>query len=675
MINIKKSINKEIIVSVSSILVIIMIIANLCIFITAYNQMISINKNNMGILLSQIYQNYKNMITIQINDAAKVSANTDVVNFLKKGRENNVIDNKERIDLCNELKTVSTDPSFCENIFVTDSNGIVNASSNSDFINYDMSHFDYVRNALSGKNCFSDIYTSSITSKPVVTFIFPVKDKEGHIIGTAGKSEYAYYFSNQFDNFKFLNKGYIFIVNNTNNIIYHPDKYYINKKTDIKEIQNIFKNKNTLYIKNAQNIQYVSNGNNYFSEYISVPELKCIVFLTVPKQQIILESSRSGFIISGMALVMIVCVVFILKLLINKFLKPMKILMNNTMQINEGNLVIKNEVTSEDELGQLAVCFNYMVESIKKFIFDIKKMFEEIKKINEMLNYLQENTFKNMNLIKNKSSIIIGETKKINKSIDYSYSSFLKMSSSISDINNKMLSMTNQANKINIINSESITSISELKNINTQVNKSIDEVNMSFNEVTINLNDIKEIVKLVSRISKTINILSLNAAIEAANAGEYGNGFRVVADEIKGMSFDVAHQMEKIVEIVNSTCKNINLTSNKLGNVNEVSKIQNKSIDNTIENHERILKSSGDILNHIDNISCKMKELSSEKDITINVLKEVSKLTKNFNDSICNVSDYIEKQYVDMQSIVAIVEKLNGVTCAAYKEICKYKVE
>src|SRR3970282_2255583 len=78
-----------------------------------------------------------------------------------------------------------------------------------------------------------------------VTFLEPIKDENSKVIGIAGKSVYTDYFSQRFDNFKFLEDGFLFVVDSSQNIIYHPDKHLINKKLDIPQLVSITKdNKN-----------------------------------------------------------------------------------------------------------------------------------------------------------------------------------------------------------------------------------------------------------------------------------------------------------------------------------------------------------------------------------------------------------------------------------------------
>ena len=673
------SIPIKIISVVAVTLVIFMAIENAIIYSVTYNKMLSTNKQNMKLVSNEVYENFKNLIKIQISDIEKNALNDDIITVAKHrnstSREEFKNYYKDEIEKATDkLKTYAQKNKTDEHVFITDNDGVIIADSNNEFLNTDLSQNDYTKKALSGVTSISSVYMSTVNFKPVVTFLQPIVDENDNVIGIAGKSVYTDYFSQRFDKFKFLEDGFLFVVDNSQNIIYHPDKNKINKKLDIPELVTITKNNKNFKSIDMKELTYKTGKDTYNAFYISVPELKSIVVLTVNQNNIKSASNLLGNLIVLMTLIMLVVIVPLCYIFIRKILNPMNVLVENTVEISKGNLAVINEIKSNDEIGKLSKSFNSMTENIKSLVFDVKKVTEDLLHINKVTGTTQHNIVSGMEIITESTQLVSADTDKLNSVINLIVSSFEGITKKVQNIKEQSTDMYLKAENIRNINNINISTVTSLKYINKESTDKLNGVNNSFEELFTDLTGIKNIVDVVNSISKRTHILSLNASIEAASAGQYGAGFSVVAKEIRNLSDGIGEQMNKIQSIVSSVNNNMSKTETNIKEVNRVFDEQDSAINDTIKSYQKALSSTDDIVSAIGNIDLSIDTLNNENSSVINSLKEVNIICSEFTTSVEQISSVIENQYIETKNMDSLVQELENSTDELREKMNKFSL-
>lgn len=658
------------IISVISILVIaIMAAASAIVYYVTYNRMHEMNKQSMQIISSEIHENFNDLIKIQANEVTSASLNKDIIRIIadRNSTSRQLFQNSHTFDADkaivekNFLK-FADDEKVVEHFFVADKSGLIMMDSNADYLNNDLNQYDFVQQAFKEGSAVSEIYVSSISSRPVVTFVQAVKDDNGNTIGLIGKSMFINYFSNRFDKLKFLNDGYSFIVDGSGNITYHPDKYYIGKKVEINEIKELMKNKNIFSKDTTNYFEYTQNGKIYEAYYTSVPKLKSLIVLTVEQKKIKENSGEIGILMCLIALVMAGIIIIVSNILIKNILKPMKKLIKNTEEISNGNLSIKNDIVYFDEIGTLTESFNRMTYSIKYLITEISDVINDLVSVNTIISSSQNLTVCSMESINDKSVGILKDTEQVNNTIIAAVASFNNILTKIDGIRLQSKDMMDKAQNIMEINNSGIESISELKKVNDEANTTLDNVNNSFSMLGDNLNEISNIVLGVTSISNRTNILSLNASIEAARAGKYGLGFKVVAEEMNDLSMNITEQMHKINEIIHNINLNMNSTKDSIVNINKVSSEQNDVVISTVHKFEEILSGALDIVSSIENIDKNICELTNETEYAGASMNEAKNITGNLKDVIMDVGKVVNDQFNETRQMDKLVAKLEGTT-------------
>lgn len=661
----RDSISLKIVSSVSILVVVGMIFIGMFIYIITYNTMFNMSKDNMKTVSTQIYNNFNTLIDGEKNDVKQISIDNDVNKVLVEisnssddSAENNY--SGDMNILTNKLKKFAGLNKYDENIFVTNKKGFIIACSNDDFQRFDLSTHDYMQQTLlSGTAVMSNVYTSVVSIKPVVTFLQPIKDASGNIIGTVGKNVYTDYFSNTFDKFKFLSSGYIFIVDDSQSVIYSPDKMNINKKDNLKAIDELSKDSRFMNFGNSNIIKYTKDNIRYYADCTSVPKLKALIVLTVKQSEIESAPKIIGMSILGIGVVLIILIIIILNLIIKRIFKPMNILIKNTKEISRGNLTVTNPIYNMDEIGTLSFNFNNMTYSLKNLLSEIKGFSDDFLRINVGIKHSYSSIVIGMKSVDENTEIIEQDTLKIFNAVESSFNSFDTVKDKSENIKLQSEKVLKEAVFIKDINNEGLKTVNELKNINLETNERLSEANSSFDKLKLNLMNIAQVGKTVTQISRQTHILSINAAIEAGRYGDIGKGFGVVASEIKKLSKNVSYQMEKIDEILLALNSDMSNVQEKIGEVNTSTNHQFKIVNNTIDNYAKMLSSSEAIVNYMNEAYKSIGMLNEENYSVSERLTKIKNSYEEFNNTIVAVSKIASEKYENTKDMYDMLEYMH----------------
>lgn len=678
--NKKTLISFKIIVIVSITIIFLMLAVDGIVYALTYNKIYGMNKDNMKIVTSEMCNNFENMMLVQSSDTDKIAEDPYIQSIAKKENQSTRQDVllKEQ-DLISEIKdkialsTIAKEDT--ENIFFAGKDGITVVCTNDDYLGYDNSHYQYVNNVLQeGKNAISSVYTSVMTSKPVITFVSPVKDEAGNTIGVVGKTIFIDYFSKRFKKFKYMNDGYVSILDQNNNIVYHPQNYYINKKNEVKEIKQTLSSKNFFEKQSSNFIQFDFNNKTYIGNISSIPQLKLAIILMDEKEEIKSIPEKLGIIILVITLIAVAAVILILNFIIRNLFKPMNVLIKNTKEIAKGNLTVSNKIVRLDEVGKISKSFNEMTANIKVLLMSIKEVSDEVMDTNNSVKKAQSSVVQGMDIISVDMDRAKQNTFHISENLDASFDAFNNIRTKIAGIKNLSKGMLNLSNSIQKVNDTGIKRVKELANMSGISKKSIREVGDSFDELTKSVSEIKNIVNVVSEISNKTHVLGLNAAIEAARVGNSGNSFGVIAGEIRTLSLNIESEMENISEIINKINIKTNNTGTKMQYVDEVFNKEIEIVNNTIENYKNIFNLSIEITSSIKNIDVNLEAVNIENDGVYNKLNEINNLYKEFNDVIGKVSCVIEEQYQYVNEMDTTLKNMNHITSQLDSNVNKFVV-
>jgi len=303
----------------------------------------------------------------------------------------------------------------------------------------------------------------------------------------------------------------------------------------------------------------------------------------------------------------------------------------------EGDLTLKAEYESKDELGQLASSYNTMVDSLRQTISKVNENAEMVVAASAQLNAsAEQSTEASSHIASTIQDLTMGSERQLH---------------SVEDSTNAVEQITEYAESINTNTASVSGNAAETARISAEGKKTMDEMIEQMNEINKSVTGLHRIVRGLSERSAQIgsindaitaladqtNLLALNAAIEAARAGEHGKGFAVVADEVRKLAEQSVNSADQIANLIKTIQ---NDTEDTLSSMEETAK--------GVEVGISVAKTAGDSFQHIEKA---IYGVTSQIEGVADAIGKMSQGTQQVASSIINVKDVAEEAAALSQTV------------------------
>lgn len=582
-----------------------------------------------------------------------INLNSKVFEYLSKLRKNN----------SNQI----------EMLFITDSNGKGIISSEDINFDLDLSDREYIQKALKGNSSQSNVILSKVTNEPVVSISYPLTI-DNKIVGTISASIRFSDISKHAAEIKIGKSGYSYIIDKNGLFLYHPEKKKILKE-NIGDI-------NDEDLKLLVNKMKTSKSGEGYYKYEGIR--KFVRFVEVNNWVVVVTANYKEYMSSAIEIRYNTIIIAVISLIVSMLLayyvtskniiKPIKELEDLMTKVGDGDLTVRSNIKTNDEIEALGKYFNNMIDHQSNIISYVRKGSEELAASSEELAASTQEMSMATEQIASNIQEVASSADRQNSSIVETSTVLVQLSSLIQIAQNKALTAKNNSK------TTMDAALEGRSKVNDTVN-SIENINIVSNETEQVLKvldglskEVSGIISTINNISQQTNLLALNASIEAARAGENGKGFTVVADEVRKLSQQTSIEANEISSLVNEMVIQIDKAVESMKFNKQVIENGVIVVNETDKSFISIIDAVNQIVKDIEQIVDVTRDEVASSDQIINLIDSVASITEISALSSQEVATAVEEQSSITQNLAATSEQTSAMANSLNDLVEKFKI-
>lgn len=425
-----------------------------------------------------------------------------------------------------------------------------------------------------------------------------------------------------------MDSSYVYVVKNDGTMLYHPTKEKVGQPVENAVIKGVVQQLQDGKKPGTTVVEYDFNGTTKYSAY-TILNNENILVLTADESEALAGITTVTGVAVGIIAIVVLIAIIISFIMGRRLMRPLVKVSTIIEDVANGNIEADFSVVKEsnDEIGLI-------IEKMKELTQSLGSI---VGKIRNSSDTMSSNSYE----LNDTSSQTLAANNEISKAVEDVAEGSTGMAASISKINENLLEMSNETKDIN-------ASVDEIKNQTTAVpdsskimndkiksmqdsshkmDEGISAISKRIETVNTTVDKVSNIVSVIEEISSETNLLSLNASIEAARAGDAGKGFAVVAQEIRVLSDNTNTELENIKQIISSLVEECRYCVQASGTIVEDNAKQKEEIKAVLDEFGSLdeqIQKTAEKADEIEELVTAMIELNDDITKSSNSLTDVS---------------------------------------------------
>lgn len=425
-----------------------------------------------------------------------------------------------------------------------------------------------------------------------------------------------------------MDSAYMYVVQNDGTMLYHPTKEKVGQPVENAVIKGVVQQLQDGKKPGTAVVEYDFNGTTKYSAY-TILNNENILVLTADESEALAGITTVTGVAVGISAIVVLLAIIICFILGRRLMRPLVKVSTIIEEIANGDINADFGMVKEtnDEIGLI-------IEKMKELTQSLGNI---VGKIRNSSDTMSANSYE----LNDTSSQTLAANNEISKAVEDVAEGSTGMAASISKINENLLEMSNETKDINesvneirnqtiaVQDSSKIMNnkIKSMQDSSQKMDEGISAISKRIETVNTTVDKVSNIVSVIEEISSETNLLSLNASIEAARAGDAGKGFAVVAQEIRVLSDNTNTELENIKQIISSLVEECRYCVQASGTIVEDNAKQKEEIKAVLDEFGSLdeqIQKTAEKADEIEELVTAMIELNDDITKSSNSLTDVS---------------------------------------------------
>lgn len=564
--------------------------------------------------------------------------------------------------------------------------GYADANGNITYTNGEQANIKdttYFKKSMSGENYIDDPVVNADKSAMTMVYSVPLKN-DNSVVGVLVSVRDGIELSDIIKKISFGKTGSAYMINSkSNSIAYKDPSMPLNQYNSIKEaekdpsLKGIADMQKRMIAGETGLSLYTFGGKESYGGFAPIEKEHWSVVVILEKSELLSELDSLKISIALSSIVFLIVGILVIYIITHRLSTRIRYASNSLNILATGDFTNKiNEkyLNNKDEIGDMANSMNTMLNSIKEMIKISKDSSLVIDENSNNLSTISQNMVSS-------SNNVASSMQEVASGINSQANDLMTITDILNTFSNKLEDIVLNIKDID----ENTQSMNDLANDSSSSMKSlvnaVSDISLSFKTLSdkiiafgSNIKEVNNIVQIINSIADQTNLLALNASIEAANAGEAGRGFSVVANEVRTLAEQTKVSSDNISKLISGISEDTIVITKDTNNMNTKLNDQVSIINETLSSFENIIGAIKTVMPKVQSINVSATEINNEKEDILNKVQSVSAIAEEISASSEEITASTDEMYNLSNDVAATAANLNDMTKNLINEQNKFVI-